>query len=155
MMDERAKRRPDFCGGAEVRMADGQVWTVAKPRARFTVGDGDEGMRPVLNYPGADGYNDLYLRMKDAQKRLREAPEADEDGAETGEQARLFNEVVSAQLRMFEMLVLRNYDLTREEVRQLLQFSFDEEDVEAEGLYQTLREVAEGRGPKPPGGTSA
>lgn len=133
MLSERERRRPGFSGGAEVVLADGQAWTLAKPRVRFA--PADDGFAVVLIGPGGDAYQALV--------------DAYESAAESGEPGR----VLGAELRLARALLLANYDLTPAEVGMLIQFSFSEDDAEGCRIRDEALDVAFGRGKARTAGT--
>lgn len=104
MLDEKARRRADFVGGPGVEMADGQPWHLARPLADFVTDDDEVGIKQCWNL--GDDFGALFESHLAAQ--------AAEDGVG----------MARAELRMAEFLLLRNYDLTKDEVRSLVRLGF-------------------------------
>jgi hypothetical protein len=163
-INESDKRRPDFLGGVPVTMADGQAWSVPKPRARFAPSARD-GVRAVLRFDDGDDYQDLLDRLDDAEAALvagRGDADLTDDGGGGGATVEAdasdgvtdaMREVCVAELALFRALLLRNYDLTDRELSRVLQVSWDEEgDPAGYALYASLKDLARGRAPKPQAG---
>lgn len=162
-IDENARRRGDFAGGAPVVLADGQVWYLAKPRVRLTPDDAD-GFRVILTLAADDGYQQLYDRWESARKRIKEhrdLTQVAEEALAAGDEAAAFPEPIhrrdtpaAMEIQMGRALLLRNYDLTRDEVDQVLQFGYDDDDPEGKRIMEEVVSLAIGSGPKPPPATS-
>jgi hypothetical protein len=103
-IDERAARRLGFRGGVPVLLADGQEWILPHVVCLFSPDDSEAGIRPVWNL------GDEYARLIDAL-----------DSAETTEQR------MRAELALARDLLLRNYDLTTEQLVRLVQFGYNPE----------------------------
>lgn len=104
MLIEAERRRVDFAGGPAVKMADGNDWHLARPLADFITDDDEVGLKQCWNL--GDGFGALFESHLAAQ--------AQNDGVG----------MARAELRMAEFLLLRNYDLTKDEVRTLVRLGF-------------------------------
>ena len=143
---EATRRRPDFAGGEPVVLSDGQTWFVPRPRARFGLDDGGKGLTKVLSFAHSNGKFSIDLsfqRISDERDAARKALTAKPEEPE-------FVRVVEAELRLAHALLLRNYDLTHEELSGLVLMSWTEEDA----LRDAFLQIAEGVAPKPPGESS-
>jgi hypothetical protein len=135
-LNEAEKRRPDFRGGRPVVMADGQEWSLARPRVRFVPADNDAGFVTYLDGPG-DGYNELLDR--------RLAVQAD-PGATLAA-------LIPLDLEIGKRLLLANYDLTTAELGQVLQLGYDPDDADGARILDEVLAVAFGQlAPKPSAG---
>lgn len=124
MLDERALRRADFVEGFPVTLADGQEWTLPPVRLRCVPDDGPDGFRFVAVGLGSE-YEAAFLAATRA------------DGAA---------EVIRTELALARRLLLRNYDLTIEQVAELIRFDYAAEpDPEADAIRQEVMRVAMGR----------
>jgi hypothetical protein len=133
-IDEKQRRRPDFRGGVPVRMADGQDWTLPRPRVRFVPDDGPEGFRVYLTGPG-DDYADL-LAATDAPPDV--------------------GGMIRADMALARRLVTTNYDLTGDELVAIVQLGYDSEnDPDGLAIRLAILDVAHGRDPKARAGGGA
>jgi hypothetical protein len=132
-LTERARRRPEYRGGAPVVLLDGETWFLPRPRVRFGVADAD-GYTVFLTMPEVDGYDALYERFQEAESD---------------------HEFVAASLALAKSLITANYDLSTDEVNEVLQFSWDPEDAEAFRVRKEVTAIALGNGPKAEDGTDA
>ncbi len=140
-IDEKSRRRPDFLPDSlGLTLADGQEWYVPRPRVAFVYADTELGFDRVTETGDAEFDHTLQDRV-DA---WRKAAEADDVPG-----------VIGAQLGIARVLLLRNYDLTTDELRGLVRFRFDAEDP----LRDDILAIAMGQPltpkPTPAGDTSA
>lgn len=134
LLIEAERRRPDFVEGEAIRLGDGQLWHVPRPRVRI---------RPVRDESGAMQLRGLFT-FGDAYNAKFEAFAAARSGWEEK----------TALLDLAFDLLARNYDLTDDELTALL--SWDADDPEAEVRLEALGAVVAGERPKPsPGGTGS
>lgn len=127
MLDERTKRREDFRGGVAITLADGQEWTLARPRVLFVPSDNEDGFEEEWDL------GDNYAAMID---RAQEA--------ETGK------EIIRAEFALATFLLRINYDLTTEDLRGLLKFGYGDavpDDIRT--MMGSIRDVIFGRNPSP------
>jgi hypothetical protein len=139
-LDEQALRRPDFVPGTPVKLGDGQSWELRRPVVRFVPSANDAGFETRLRLEGDDDYEALCRRADAAARAVREGGE----GASTAP-------YIAAELAMGRAILLGNYDLTPEQVADLLQFSYDPADEAGWELRLSVLAVARGEGPKPSG----
>ncbi len=133
MRDERALRRPGFSEGHPVTLADGQEWTLPKPRIRFKpkVVDGrvEVGGGPSFG-PEYDTQLDILFGVADV---------------EPVEQLRV-------KFEMAVRLLSANYDLTPEDFAELIVLEPD--DPASDDRWEQLTRAIMGIGPKPSPATS-
>jgi len=111
MLNERESRKPGFSEGAKVVLADGQEWTLPKPRLVFFPARGDDGKyltRMRLSY-GRE-YDPVFA---DA---FRAESEGDEEA------------VVSAKMTLACMLLCSNYELDGDDLAGLLEIHPEDAD---------------------------
>ena len=126
-LDEASSRRPDFLGGAAVVLADGQTWTLPRPRSHFVPDDDASGVRRGWNL--GDEYGVLFDRLL----------EADDDMA-----------MIAGEFALARFLILRNYALTPAQANGLLRFGYGATaDPEAADMRSAVMAVATGRDPSP------
>lgn len=131
---EAERRREEFAGGEPVRLADGQFWTVPRPRVRI---------RPVRDEAGVMQLRGLFT-FGDAYDAKFQAFSA----------ARTRSEEWTALLDLVFDLMKRNYDLTDDELTDLL--SWDVDDPAADERMEQLGAIVAGQAPKTsPGGTGS
>ena len=133
MREEKACRRSCWGEGLDITLADGQVWRLPRPRVRYTI-NGDGVMEPVIKFPAPEldpvAYTDQYRKLDTA-----------DDGWP------------QAVLDCARHLLLSYYDLTPDEVKEILQVNWgDGADGDAEGveIRKALVDVIHGRGPTLP-----
>jgi hypothetical protein len=127
-LDEVALRRSTFEDGAPVTLADGQEWRLPRPRVRFVPDDSDQGFQVRLALDDAGVFRSLKAAV---------------DAAETN------GALWKTELALARHLLLVNYDLTREQVADLLQFSYGENaDPAGAAIREAVMGVAFGIGPK-------
>lgn len=112
MRSERECRRPDFEDGTPVAMADGKDWQLVKPRVRRVFAGNDRGFKTVFNR--ADG--GVFAALMAAYEAVQENEDA------------LVSEYAKVELALGRYLLVANYDLSDDEVGDLLQFSYSEKD---------------------------
>jgi hypothetical protein len=130
VLDEKALRRPGFRDDCRVRLADGQEWSLPKPRIRISRRTAEDGSRKLVESPqlGPD-----YATVLEAY----------ESAVESGD---------GAALAMFDLaaaLLRENYTLTDQQADTLLEFRPD--DPENDVLWGAILSTARGRAPKPSG----
>ncbi|OJW18807.1 MAG: hypothetical protein BGO49_17440 [Planctomycetales bacterium 71-10] len=135
MLDERSLRRPGFSAGPEVTLGDGGRWSLPIPTLRLFPIRGEDGRIAVGGGPsfGAE-FEALMDELSDCD--LEDTP------------ARL-----TIQFRMAALLLLRNYDLSDRDLRDLL--IIDAEDQECRERWQAINRAMTGRVPKPSADGSA
>ena len=127
-LDEKALRKETFREGVPIRLADGQEWTFAKPylelRLDFSSG---EPRFPEVGVPTfGPGYWELFeefLAENDPSMQV----------------------LIIARLAIYILRI--NYNLTDGDLARLLAYR-DGDDDNAE-MWQSIADVAQGRGPKP------
>jgi len=129
MLDPSALQKPD-CEGTPIVLADGQPWLFRKPlvRVRRKRGDNSTGWQVVASLSGDDG---SYGKLYDAFDALNEG-----------------DSVYGPLFGMAEHLLCLNYDLTPDQVDDLIQFAANDSDEEGVRIFQEVLAVATGRGPK-------
>lgn len=130
---EADRRRPEFIGGIEVRLSDGQLWTVPKPRVRIRPARVDGVMQLVGLFTFGDAYDAKWQAFAAARSKREEW---------------------AGLLDLAFDLLQRNYDLTDDELSGL--FAWDADDPEAEARLEALGAIVSGESPKPsPGGSGS
>src|SRR6478609_408675 len=112
-VDEKSLRREDFVGGVPIVLADGQEWYFAEPLVRFVPSDSDVGFEIYMSLGSDDGLNELYTQYTILTFL---PPEAIRDRTD---------EYIGIEMKIARMMLDRNYDLTTDRVRSILQFSHD------------------------------
>jgi hypothetical protein len=130
---EKDRRREEFLGGIEVRLSDGQIWLVPKPRVRIRPVRDASGMRLVGLFTFGDAYNAKWEAWAGATSNSAQK---------------------AALLDLAFDLLQRNYELSDDELSDLL--AWDPEDPEGEARMEALAAIAGGESPKPsPGGSGS
>lgn len=134
LKDEKEYRRPTWTAGVNVVLGDGRAWSLPRPVVVFVPADTDIGfeIRAKLDDDGTFG---------GLLKALDDAEEADR--------------VIGASLRVARALLLTNYDLSAEQVAELIQFNYADEGSEGYRIREEVMAVAWGRGPSLPKADSA
>lgn len=135
-LDEQALRRPEFAGGVAVTLADGQEWSLPRPRVRFVPDESDLGFGVRLAMDDGGAYQSLVTAVYAAEN----------DPA-----------YIRAELALARHLLLANYDLAPDQIASLLQFSYgDDADATGAAIREAVMGVAFGRtdGPKASAGGS-
>jgi hypothetical protein len=128
-MNERELRRDEFHPDSHpIEMADGQKWHFPRPRVRFATGFGGGRANVKTWVEHWDGFMDL----------LEEAARMPEG---TGDW-------VSAHLSIAANMLLRNYDLSDQQLDELFGFETIDDLVQ---LILEVSRVAAGQSPKPSG----
>jgi hypothetical protein len=130
MFDEKALRKPTFAPGVEVKLGDGQEWTMRRPRIRWypTRSNGATKTR-------ATGSHEL-------------GPESDELlGVFFGDVESTTWDFPTARFELAIRLLEPNYDLTDEHYRELLWFERD--DPASTEMWSAIGAVIAGNSPKP------
>jgi len=128
MLDERALRKPGFSEGYPVRLADGQDWVFPKPRIRFRPKIGPDGRVEV----GRTAFGPEFDASFDVLFGVTEA--------EPGEQMRV-------QFEMAVRLLSANYELTAEQLADLI--VFEPGDEASDERWGQLSRALMGIAPKP------
>lgn len=127
MLSELEKRRPDYRGGVPVKLADGQLWAFARPEVVFVPADNEDGFDEDWNL-GPD-YRALIVAAQNAS-----------DGGG----------IIKAELALARYLLCLNYDLTTEDLRGLLRFSYGAgANAETLATMKAIREVIFGNSEVP------
>jgi hypothetical protein len=131
VLDEKALRKPDWRPGVAVKLGDGQTWEMRKPLMRWV---------PIEQPDGA---------AKTRGRSHELGPELDEVvGVFFGDlESERFN-FSDARFELAIRLLRANYNLTWENVGELLWISEDE-DAENKEMWSQVSAVVAGRGPKP------
>lgn len=101
MLDEKSLRRPDFVGGAEVVLLDGRAWTFPAFRLLFSPAPPPDRFRQKSSL--GEEHAGLLRAFRSA---------ADNDS------------VIASSLGLAAWSLLRNYDLTYDQLGELVQFDF-------------------------------
>lgn len=128
MLDERSLRRPGFTPGPEVTLGDGGRWFLPPPTLRLFPIRGEDGR---IEVGGGPSFGSDYESLMD------ELADCDPSDAT----ARL-----TIQFRMATLLLLRNYDLTDRDLRDLL--LIDAEDDVCRERWRAINLAMTGRVPK-------
>ena len=127
MLDERALRKPEFSEGDWAELADGQRWNFPRPRLRFRPkfvdGKVDVGGGRTFG-PEYDESLSLILGTKEAEPF----------------------EVVTAKFDMAIRLLRSNYNLSDDEVCDLL--VLETEDPTSVGRFHAVSDILAGIAPK-------
>ncbi len=128
MLDEKALRKPEFSLGTRVRLADGQEWTLPRPRLRFNprVTPAGVTVESKLGFgPEADHLLDILWGVvpADPVERLR------------------------ARFEIVVQLLAANYDLKPDDFASLL--ILEPGDPASENRWNEIGEAIAGQAPKP------
>ncbi len=128
MLDENALRKPGFTAGRQVLMADGQYWTLPKPKLRFAPrvsAAGVEVWGGASFGPESDALLDVLYGVEPAPslERLR------------------------VKFEVAVRLLSANYDLKPQDFAQLL--VLEPGNPESEARWDQLGEAVTGSPPKP------
>lgn len=121
--EEAAKRRPEWTEGPKVKLCDGQEWTFPKPVL---------GFKPARNPDGTWGaaerapYGQEYQDAVDRYVAIDPKTEAD------------FLQMIGQRINLAAELLFRNYDLTDDELIDLLDVSDGDVNVE---MWQRIHRV--------------
>ena len=130
-LDEQKLRRPDWKPGVPVKLGDGQVWELRKPRVRWV---------PVRQPDGA---------MKTRATAHELGPECDQlVGVIFGDLESERFTFADARFELLCRLLTVNYHLTDKDLQELLYLN-EEEDAANKEMWINLGAVAAGRSPKP------
>lgn len=135
-IDEQERRRPEFVGDVPVTLCDGGTWFLPKPRICLA---------PKRNATGFEtrcavmGWGHDYYSKLDA---LEVAGLKDDSVA-----------AINAEMDLACALLLRNYDLTDDELAEVLWFDMQDEANGA--MRRRIMETAQGFAPKPDGDGSS
>jgi hypothetical protein len=136
-MNEQEHRRPDFIGGEPIRMADGNEWILPRPLAWFVMDDDESGVNRQWNL-GSE-----YGALLEAQQDAFNATRAGED--DPVERVGNFRKWVASEIRIARWLLLKNYNLTKEQVNSLVRFGYSvADDPEAVALREAVMDLAFG-----------
>jgi hypothetical protein len=131
VLDEKALRKPEFDDGISIVLTDGQEWVFPRPvvRTRFSAHN-DVGFQLVARVKGDPSYGALYESWINAETGL---------------------DSIKAEHALARALILNNYDLTDDQVSDLIQFSHkDDDDADPEGyrIREHILAVVRGDTPK-------
>lgn len=128
--NEASCRRDIFSQDVPVVLCDGQEWWLPKPRVVFRPTYGPNGYGTRMSSMWGDDYYKLIQDLIDS------------NGKE-------FDHVLGAQFALCSELLLRNYNLTHEQIAELIYFDLNEDPDPANvEMRQTLLRTAQGVGPK-------
>jgi hypothetical protein len=106
-MDEKALRRPEFSEGPRVVLGDGQAWRFPKPRIRIVATADESGvMRGVPRLSHGLDHDRTVAKL-----------------FEQGDDSEVFAKVAE-QVRLAAVLLRRNYDLTADQLDELIGIEF-------------------------------
>lgn len=129
MLDQKALRRDTFSEGYEVELWDKQMWTLPKPRLKFRPILGDDGSVS----PGCkSGFGPEYDEKLDILNCVVEANNWD---------------YLTVAFEVLVRLLLANYDLTQQDVSDLIMF--DPEDEDNQEQWKPIIRAIRGLVPKP------
>jgi hypothetical protein len=159
MPREIDKRRPDFLEKTSVPvvMKDGQEWYIPKPMIKQLPTDEEFGYEEVPGYPEREFDAKFGVHYKAIVQAIREFDEANSDTEEDAlGETKPKPEVVlpapfeSMKFRLYRTMLERNYNLTVDEVREILFFFRPTEGQAMDPLDERLWIIANGLdGPKP------
>lgn len=129
MLDEKALRKPGFSEGYQVTLADGQAWTMPKPRFRFRASVGPEGRTEVGGRPT---FGPEYEQSIEALYGIGDVEPI---------------ESIRVRMDMAARLLRSNYDLTDDDLGDLI--VLDTSDPASEERWEELSRAVMGRVPKP------
>jgi hypothetical protein len=127
-LDETALRRPTWRDGHKITLADGQEWTIPKPRLR---------LRPRFENGKVVGVRDVEYAPEDDSlvDTLFGAADAEADAW------------VAARWELLARLLRANYDLSDDALAELL--VIDPEDASGSDRWSEITRRLRGLGPKP------
>ena len=139
-LDEKALRRPTFKEGWRVKLADGQEWSLPRPVIRW---------KPVAGINGQLVDSMVTFRL-DGSNRFSSLVHEYEELADRADSTNV--DYVNWEIRMATELLLANYDLTIDQIGELIQFAYgddaEESDPEGARMRRECMMVARGIGPK-------
>jgi len=122
-MNERDFRRENFRGDVAVVLADGQEWYFPEPVIRYVPAPPPERRKRVSSL------GDEHLTK-----------------AESVSSAVTADDLIASELDLAAWMLLLNYDLTYEQIAELVQFDYRE--GADQGMRDAILEVSLGLGPK-------
>jgi hypothetical protein len=122
-LDEKALRKSNFTPGCPVVLADGQTWELALPVMTWRRSRAASGFAVRLPNEEGHAYQDLFESWEKA----------------TGDA------IMESMLMLGESLLLANYNLTPEQVDEILVFSTS---ADGQRIQKEVMAAAMGRGPK-------
>ena len=131
-LDEKLLRRPSFSEGYAIRLCDGQEWTFPKPWLRFVPKRKEDGM---FGMAVENSYGPEYSSLVDRYTTLEPGPDGDFDRLEL-------------RMHMAATLLIQNYDLSDDDLADLLAFEPDHQDNVSMWVNEIMR-VLLGLAPKP------
>lgn len=147
MLNEAAKRRPDALLEAPVILGDGQTWYLPKVRTRMARTSGSYAFRPVV--PGIPEFHRLVDAIDETAERMSQIPREERKHEDV---EAYFN----AEFAAAEALIRRNYELTDEELSDVLSWALDEaDDPDGAAVREDILAVIQGEGPKAGSGTDS
>lgn len=153
---ESGRRRKTWRPGNPVVLADGQEWHLAKPRATFGP-DANGGVRTYVKL------GNHTAEFEAAKKALDDAVEWNSGVLALPEEEQEAEWAAHPEMRpaaraveLGRVLLLANYELSEEEVADILHMSFDADECPEEfAVYEAVAATAAGIAPKPRSGGSA
>lgn len=134
MLNEVTSRRPGFLGGVSIALCDGQEWSFPVCKSRY-VKDSTRptGIRGIFVPPVNEHITtEAYKALVDAEFK-----------AESGV------DVIRSQLDIAYALLQINYDLTDDQISELIQFVYgDDSDPDLLMMKDDIMGVAFGQAPK-------
>jgi hypothetical protein len=136
-LNEKDCRKPEFVGGIPIRLADGNEWWFAEPRVRFRPADTEMGFEEFLWNNDNGEFHRLAIKHEDL---LLHDPE---------DMADRTDEWISCEIKMARMMLERNYDLSLEQLQQILHLNYDQKnDPVATGIRAAIIGILSGDTPK-------
>ena len=129
-LDEAALRRPEFTEGSKVRLGDGQEWTFPRPVLRLI---------PVRKPDGRIGVGEPPPYGEDYQRELIDLLNGCDDTPEGRYR------YVEAAMQLAAKLLLMNYDLTFDQLSELLYYDLEGSTRE---MWEAIDQVIVGQAPK-------
>jgi hypothetical protein len=133
-IEEKDRRKPGWKGDVEVKLCDGQVWYLPRPRVRFNPveANGDGVSTKLVHSFGME-----YVAKVEAWHKCLD------------DEASLITDYANVLMDLSVALLRLNYDLTIEEVGQVLWFDFGTpEDADNLAMREVLIGTAMGMLPK-------
>lgn len=127
-LDPESLKRPDFTPGRQITLADGQKWTFPLPVIEVVPDDENDAGVAIIAYGDGGEYSRLYNRWYASDDLI---------------------DSIGAVLGMARLLLRRNYALDTAQLATILRVSICEWDEDGKAMFNAVRDVCTGRGPKP------